>query len=463
MLWQTFGLGGICIAALTSAVVACKTKDEGSNRTVQTAAPQVAGSAVAPAQASTNLTLAPRFHFEIGVFHVAAVPPTARANVAKLLTDAGLTVLTDVDATSPNPSVHVVDAPLANYAVPSLEYLKLHGRDLSEATAAQLQQSAAATLLVFDGPVAAAVPTYRAAMRAAQALENAGPGAIMDDSSRNVYSGKAWGELLTELDANPPRSSAHFMIDAYQDDALLRLVTIGMQKFGLPDLVVENVTNGMATSMAKVINLVAQTLLEGGVPDGNGELAVDVASLKSPEARAAMGKLLGSATGRGRVTLRLAKRAEGDADNLLWVISFAGPHTAQQERQAALVQQLFGLRDEVSMTTHDATVLAASERARAKAILLKPKFRKRPPEREHLRVKAPFKTTSGGNEWMWVEVVSWRGRKLEGFLDNTPDQVPSLKLGAKVTVNEAEIFDYIYTKADGTEEGNETQALMLGE
>lgn len=64
---------------------------------------------------------------------------------------------------------------------------------------------------------------------------------------------------------------------------------------------------------------------------------------------------------------------------------------------------------------------------------------------------------------MWVEVVSWRGGKLEGFLDNTPEQVPSLKLGAKVTVNEAEIFDYIYTKADGTEEGNETQALMLGE
>ncbi|MBP9086307.1 MAG: hypothetical protein KBG15_09310 [Kofleriaceae bacterium] len=40
--------------------------------------------------------------------------------------------------------------------------------------------------------------------------------------------------------------------------------------------------------------------------------------------------------------------------------------------------------------------------------------------------------------------------------------MPKLKLGVHVPVNQADIFDYVYTKADGSEQGDETQALMHG-
>ncbi|MFW5739820.1 MAG: DUF2314 domain-containing protein [Myxococcota bacterium] len=77
-------------------------------------------------------------------------------------------------------------------------------------------------------------------------------------------------------------------------------------------------------------------------------------------------------------------------------------------------------------------------------------------------VKAPFKTASGGNEWMWVEVISWQGSTIRGVLQNVPYDMPGLKQGARVEVEESAIFDYIYTSSDGGQVGNETDALLLG-
>ena len=75
-------------------------------------------------------------------------------------------------------------------------------------------------------------------------------------------------------------------------------------------------------------------------------------------------------------------------------------------------------------------------------------------------VKAPFITTDGGNEWMWVEVVKWKGGQISGVLRNDPEEVPDLHAGATVKVKQAEIFDYIRYTQDGKEEGNETGPLL---
>lgn len=463
------GLIGLCVA-IGATGLACKGPAKRNGNT-GSAAVSALGSAVEAAPggagsttpATESMSMPPTFHFEIGVYHFAALPEDARATARKVLTDAGVQVLDDRKEISALPSAHIVDATLTEYVPPPLTYLQTHGRGLSDVEKAEVQHPAAATLLVFDGPAAAALATYRTAMRAVQTLEHAAPGAIMDDSSRNVLARAVWAELAVGLAAVPPKASDHFVIDAYQDRDLLRLVTIGLQKFGLPDLVVEQVTHGTMKKMASLINLVAQTLLEGGRPNHLGELQVDLATIQSVTAKASLGPLIGTATGRGIVTLRAVPPADGDAENTLWEITFAGPIETLQQRQAALVMAIVGMPDEFATITHDAAVLAASAKARTEVLLLKPKFTKRRPDMEHLSVKAPFKTSTGGNEWMWVEVVRWPGTTIEGILDNTPVDVPQLKLGAHVRVNQADIFDYVYTKADGSKQGDETQALMHGQ
>jgi uncharacterized protein YegJ (DUF2314 family) len=61
---------------------------------------------------------------------------------------------------------------------------------------------------------------------------------------------------------------------------------------------------------------------------------------------------------------------------------------------------------------------------------------------------------------MWVEVTRWSDGKIEGLLANDPFEIPSLRAGQNVTVNEADIFDYIHRHADGKQEGNTTGAII---
>jgi uncharacterized protein YegJ (DUF2314 family) len=61
-------------------------------------------------------------------------------------------------------------------------------------------------------------------------------------------------------------------------------------------------------------------------------------------------------------------------------------------------------------------------------------------------VKAPFPTSEGSVEWMWVEIVSVLGNKIQGHVGNDPVDVPGLKLGSPVEVDKDKIQDWIYLR-----------------
>lgn len=64
---------------------------------------------------------------------------------------------------------------------------------------------------------------------------------------------------------------------------------------------------------------------------------------------------------------------------------------------------------------------------------------------------------------VWKHILSltkWEGSSIEGILQNDPFNIPELKAGARATVNQSDIFDYILNKPDGTSEGNETGKII---
>jgi uncharacterized protein YegJ (DUF2314 family) len=158
--------------------------------------------------------------------------------------------------------------------------------------------------------------------------------------------------------------------------------------------------------------------------------------------------------------LAVSKPEQGDADNRLLEAVFPGTVSTLQERQAAALSELFGSHDSMVSVKHDEELLAASARARSKALLIGRRYSNGPPFGEQLAVKAPFETSSGGDEWMWVEVVRWNGDEIDGILRNDPFEVPTLKDGSRVEVQANKIFDYILSKQDGTREGNETGRII---
>ncbi|HEX4384644.1 MAG TPA: DUF2314 domain-containing protein [Myxococcales bacterium] len=125
------------------------------------------------------------------------------------------------------------------------------------------------------------------------------------------------------------------------------------------------------------------------------------------------------------------------------------------------MRELFGGEDKlIKVRGTEADIAAASRRARERLIaLVKPRFLKGFPERDRLEVKAPF-DENGRREWMWVDVTSWAGRQIGGILTSQPVIVHGSHEGDRVTVREDELFDYLVIHADGSTEGNETQALL---
>jgi uncharacterized protein YegJ (DUF2314 family) len=214
-------------------------------------------------------------------------------------------------------------------------------------------------------------------------------------------------------------------------------------------------------SMASLINSLAQALAEGTQAGRAGEVALRLKALRNTAARERQTRdLKPNAKGEARLRLLQGRWETGDPQNRLIEIGFDRyPRSEATVRHEAAIADLFGATDSITYARHDQEVLAASRRAREKLPLLRHAFEQGLAPGEYILLKAPFAATNG-TEWMWVEVVSWKGNDIEGILSNDPIYVPGLHAGARVAISEERVFDYVHTLPDGKQEGNETSAIL---
>lgn len=364
----------------------------------------------------------------------------------------------------PAATVRLPALPLAEYRPPTVDSLKYSGRGLSDAQAEALQKCDEHLVLDFRYRPADGYAVLREAHELLLALASETGGLVWDEETREVFTPEAWKERRLDPWTGPrPIAPSQLTIHLYRGDDLLRAITLGMGKLGLPDLVVEDLPASSSSSVGSLINLAAQTLLEKGRLEAPGLLHVDVAALEdAAERKRHTDWFEKDAAGKADVTLVLGTRDEGDPANRLWEIDFplAG-HATRLEAQNAFITGLFGATDEISFIQHDEELLAASRKAKAEFPRLAALARKGFAPGEKLLLKAPFKTDDGGNEWMWVEVVTWKGDLVNGVLQNDPYEVSGLSAGARVEFRASDAFDYIHYHPDGREEGNTTGQILL--
>jgi uncharacterized protein YegJ (DUF2314 family) len=458
--------GPVLLLALAIASAGCKRKAPPTDDVTQVAQAMVVDAGMIPegTAATAGPQKAPEQIFRVAVYHL----PRATKDtgpVVKALTHAkGLALLTELPTGAVTTPTLVVQHPkVAEYAPPSLESLRYSGRTLSDAQKTAMQNSQEVTTLGLVSPTVNGIQAYRAAMEVSADLAEQTGGLLLDDETRESYTLAAWRAHLDNWDKDSLPIHEHIVIHAYKEGELLRLVTLGMRKFGLPDVSVNQVSGHDAQSMASLTNLVCQAMLEGAAVTPTGTMSVSLSAVRNAREREKLGSnLQDKAEGKTTVHLVIAEPHEGDAQNRLLEIVFPGSVAELQARQNAVLSQLFGAHDAASAVKHDAALLEASKRAREHAMTFKPRYAKGRPELERLLVKAPFRTRSGGNEWMWVEVTRWEGDTISGLLENDPIEVDDLKAGARVQVKEGVIFDYILYGTDGGMEGNETGRLMEG-
>jgi uncharacterized protein YegJ (DUF2314 family) len=350
------------------------------------------------------------------------------------------------------------------YKPPSLESLKYFGRGLSLAQAQALQVSPQVLTMVFAYPARDALPNLLKANAFALRLATETQGLIWDEETREIFTPEYWQQnRIATWEGQLPNVARHVTIHAYNEKGRVRAITLGMSKFALPDLVINDAVWSLSGPLGNTLNAVAQRLVEDDRPQGSGQYELQIANIKHTALRQRLAEtVVGNASGRGGVQLLESATQPGDADNALLELRFntsAGTDTTS--RQTAFITAVYGAQaDDVIRVKHDAALREASERARAKLPSLRAAFTAGLQPGETLSLKAPFATPTGGTEWMWVEVTQWQGHQINGMLRNQPRDVPTLKAGQMVNIKQDEVFDYIRRKPNGKPEGNETGEIL---
>jgi uncharacterized protein YegJ (DUF2314 family) len=102
----------------------------------------------------------------------------------------------------------------------------------------------------------------------------------------------------------------------------------------------------------------------------------------------------------------------------------------------------------------------AHERAMAELPDVKQRFADGLAPGEVLFVKHGFEMPSGQIEWMWMVVSEWASGRVVGQLVNTPQDMPSLKAGTTVTVEEDALYDWMIGQSGGRIEGAYTDQVL---
>ncbi|RNL88525.1 DUF2314 domain-containing protein [Sinomicrobium pectinilyticum] len=345
-----------------------------------------------------------------------------------------------------------------DFPPPDLDYLKYSGRGLNNQQKEILQTSRFAILLDFLCVEDQLISTMKSANELVAALTLNENDIIWDSETRECFTKDYWVENRL-IENNSINISKHITIHLYPKNDYCRAITLGMLKFGLPDICVENLSCQGNQDIAGLINLTAQTLLERKSIERKGKLPINIDLLSNQELKADLLSSLEDNAGK-KVELNIVQGTweEGDPKNKIIEIGFSEKNPQIEHDQ--LMSKVFGVKDEVTYLNHDEEIMAASQRAKNKIPELHDKFSKGLPLGTHLLMKFPFENYAGEREWMWVEIVKWEGEEIKGLLQNDPEIVKTLKSGQEVTKNIDDMFDYILYFPDGTQEGNETGEII---
>lgn len=368
-------------------------------------------------------------------------------------------------AEGPSITLNLTTNAQKDYSPPDESMTQRFGRGLTREQAAALQQSTQALVLDFAQPTTGTMTNLKAALVLTEQIARDTNGLIWDDETREIFTPEAWHKRrLDSWHGEVPDVSMHTVIHAYKTDSLVRAITLGMAKFGMPDIVVSDFSWSLNRPMGNLINLFSQAVVEGQSMKRSGEFDLDLHSIQHPDVRdSQISTLKGRGTGIGKLGLFTGVWESGDPRNRLLEIRanryVASDKYAQQE---SMLTSMFGFEDEsIARLKHTDALEKVSKAAIAKMPALREAFNRGLQPGEYILVKAPFTTSANGREWMWVEVMSWQGDQIIGLLKNEPANVPGLHAGQKVSVSQPELFDYIRRYPDGREEGNQTGKLIM--
>ncbi len=347
------------------------------------------------------------------------------------------------------------------------ELIPLNSRDLDDSDRRKLTEAKIIVRLRLAVPEAPH-PNYLSFMvMFVEAVRGLTGGIVQDAVSHTLWGTSQWQRHLHE----PPDKlvESHVQFELLDEEGMVWIHSHGMQKFGLPEIEIEEVPADLAPSARAMLSLVGETLIdcrqkrqnfgqplnipntpfffrmevrprdeENHFPEGSLRILPYVSDY-DPQSPAAIKHALTMLQSKASPDRNSRRKAESPAGPI-------NPDTAPNTSNEAVRERL----------------LTAHKKARAGLPIFKQSFHKQAePSHGHVHaVKVGFPAQGDAYEWMWVSLVAWRGQALVGHLENTPVLRKDLHKGSRVQISEGEVFDWVITESGKVVGGAYTEQIV---
>jgi len=350
-----------------------------------------------------------------------------------------------------------------DFSPPTIADLEDSVHGVATAQTQALQKSKEAFVLQFAHPKEKVWIALRTADLLVEDIARKAGGLVWDEETQDLFSPDAWHEIrLKPWTTDVPDVSSQITVQSFKKDELARAATLGMTKLGLPDIKLDDFPRSSENQVGRLLDLFCQSLAEGAVFEKPDQFNLDIRKIKDSELREAARKSMKeNSTGVAYFSLRPGVRQDGDPKNRLIQLSpdrYGG--TDISSKQDRMLSCFFGWVDESTNFEDSPELLEEIRKEKAKLPALQHDFNAGLSSDEYIEVKVPFKTPDENEEWMWVEVTSWKGSLIRGTLESEPTNVPGLHGGQVIEIWQGDVVDYLRGYSDGRTEGNTTGALI---
>ncbi|MBX3205349.1 MAG: DUF2314 domain-containing protein [Labilithrix sp.] len=333
---------------------------------------------------------------------------------------------------------------------------------LTPAERERARRKPTAVMIRTQGSTTAEQLPARAVFAAAAVLAEALDGFVYDEVSRRIETARdAASHAIVSKLGEPAFARSHIVIQLYrQDDGTARLLTLGMQRFGSPDLSIRGANMASGPLLAEVINAAASQIAHGRSDAPITVTLDDVARVvgKKPA------ELSSNPDGARPVVLDVVRpeRVEGDPDNDM--AELVPEEGATREGWDTVVARLFGGTPSMTAAVDDEELAGVATNARKSLAGAIARFEAGEGE---LFVKGPFPIpeearVDGGaaTETLWVAAASCDARRCTGVLSNEPTYATNIALGKTTSVKRDEAVDWMIQRRDGGVLGGESIKVL---
>ena len=227
-----------------------------------------------------------------------------------------------------------------DYPPPSTNSMRYAAQGLTKQQAKGLSGSQDVFVMTIGYPSTEHARLYPQALRLMADMARLTGGLIWDEQTRHAFSLTSWdAQRLNTFFDGVADLSEHTTIHAYKHGDYVRAITLGMIKFGLPEIELSGFPWSSAPHAHSLITLVAQHLHEQGGLKNAGVLLADPSTIHHAGVRKRLTEsAFENAKLKTSLTLNIGTREEGDPENRIMEIAFT--ETKDRDKQANIERAL---------------------------------------------------------------------------------------------------------------------------